>query len=61
MVSIVRHKPVAYILEKREPLHLRKTTEVDIRALFLHLLHLLEALLHLFHTAFLCVRMQYIL
>ena len=42
-------------------LHLRETTEIDVRTSLLHLLHFLEALFQLFHRLICSIGMQYIL
>ena len=61
MLHIKRYEPVHRVLEECKPLHLRETSEVDVRTLFLHTLHPTVVLLQLFHPAFLGIRMQNIL
>ena len=58
MFDIEGHKPVAELREERETFHLRETTEIDIRTLFLHLLHPLELLFHLLHPPFFFIGME---
>ena len=60
MLLIVRCKPVGYIVEEREPFHLRETSKIDVRALFLHIDHPVETSFHLFQILFFLVRMQYV-
>ena len=61
MIHIKRYEPVHSVLEECKPLHLRETSEVDVRTLFLHALHPTVVLLQLLHPAFLGIGMQNIL
>ena len=59
MIYIIRCKPVDNLIEERESLHLRETSEIDIGALLLHVDHLAETSFHLFQFLLVLTWMQY--
>ena len=61
MVDIKRNKPIAQFIEERKTLHLRETSEIDVRTLLLHIQHAIETLFNLFQFTLLLSGMQNIL
>ena len=53
-----RHKPIAERVEERKALQLRESTEVDVGASLLHILHLANRCLEFFHRLVLSIGMQ---
>ena len=59
VIYIIRCKPVDNLIEERESLHLRETSEIDIGALLLHIYHLAETSFHLLKFLLVLAWMQY--